>query len=186
MAKRGKKNETANDENQQITDEISQSVDSEPKGKKKKKAVRSSKPARRAVSYEKVEYMSPFTRGQDVLIFLSGVVLLALGFFLILQYTEVRQLLFAIPYIGYARLSIGYAVIPVLAGVVMVFFNPRSPLGWLFIILGVAITVVFIFGAVTVVIKGSNVFQFFAMLALPTGGMLLVLLSLYGPRALRF
>lgn len=70
--------------------------------------------------------------------------------------------------------SFGLTLIPLMVGIGVLFFNGRSPLGWLLVVVGSAIILVGIISNLSIYFQPTSLFNTIMMLGLLAGGLGLV------------
>lgn len=78
--------------------------------------------------------------------------------------------------------SFGLSLIPFLAGIALLFFNGRNPLGWLLTLAGIAIIFASILMNLSIYFQPTSLFNTLMMLALLMGGIGLIARSLLPSR----
>jgi hypothetical protein len=108
--------------------------------------------------------------------FLIGLAMLVAGVYLFLDSVQVTSDFSSL--FGFGRGSFGLSLIPLFAGVALLFFDGRSKLGWLLAGGGLVIIVVGVLSRLTVYFRGRSLFDTILMLVLIAGGVGLVARSL--------
>jgi uncharacterized protein len=107
--------------------------------------------------------------------FLAGVVMAAAGGFLLFNQVQVTTSFWHF----WGGSSFGLAMLPLLVGIGMLFFNGRSWLGWLLSIAGLAIILAGILVNMDIYFRQTSLFNTLVMLGLLAGGFGLVARSLH-------
>jgi hypothetical protein len=113
--------------------------------------------------------------------FFVGLVLMVGGFYLLLNSVVVSSSfglgtrLFGVG--GYG-ITGGIVLIPLVIGIAMIFFNARSPLGWLLAICAFAALVFGVIASVNMSLRTMSAFELLCILVLAFGGLGLFLRSL--------
>jgi uncharacterized protein len=106
--------------------------------------------------------------------FFAGAAMTAAGGYLLLNQVTVTS--------GFWHLwgynSFGLSLLPLLVGIGVLFFNGRSALGWLLVVVGAAIVLVGILLHLNVYFRPTSLFNTIVMLGLLAGGLGLVARSL--------
>lgn len=118
-------------------------------------------------------------KDHTLLLFLMGIMLLALGVFMVFQTTKVTS---SWPwYIGSFRVPTGTVVIPLLIGIGILFFNSKSVWGWIVTILGALFVLLTIIMSVSIRFSTSSLFTFVLMFGSITAGAGLIMRALFRP-----
>lgn len=113
--------------------------------------------------------------------FWGGIVLLAIGIFLILQNTRVSTSWY-VWRIGGFGLPTGTVVIPLLIGVGILFYNSKSVLGRVVVGVGLAIVVVTVIFSVNIIFLPTSLFNYLLMGGCIAAGVGLLVKGLLGRR----
>lgn len=108
------------------------------------------------------------------LYFLIGIILLAVGLFLLTQQTDVTMVWYTWRF-NNINLASGVILIPFIIGVVMLFFNPKSLPGKILTIIGLLIIVATIIMSINIVFRKTSLFTFIVMLTMIAAGLGLLL-----------
>lgn len=106
--------------------------------------------------------------------FLGGIAMASAGAFLLTSRVTVQTSGWRLW--GYS--SFGLSLIPLLAGIVILFFNGRNPLGWLLTFIGLVIIFAGILMNLDIYFQPTSLFATLMMLAMLMGGIGLVARSL--------
>jgi hypothetical protein len=98
--------------------------------------------------------------------FLGGVIMLGVGSYLLLNQVVVTGSFWS--FFGFN--SFGLTMLPLLVGVGILFFNPRSVLGWLLSVVGAGIIVGSILMNMRIFFQPTSLFNTLVMLVLMAGG----------------
>lgn len=101
--------------------------------------------------------------------FLVGIVLLSVGLFLLTQQTVVTMVWYTWMF-GSFKLATGLILMPLIIGIIMLFYNPKSLLGKILTIIGVAIVIVTIIMSINIVFKTTSLFNFIVMIVMIAAG----------------
>jgi hypothetical protein len=99
--------------------------------------------------------------------FLSGLVMLAAGSYLLLSHVTVASGVWRI----YGLNAFGLSLVPLLVGVGMLFFDGRSVGGWLLTIVGATIILAGILMNMSIYFRPTSLFDTLVMLFLMAGGL---------------
>jgi hypothetical protein len=105
-----------------------------------------------------------------VLEFIIGLTMAFAGAYLLTSQVEVSSGFWRVG--GYN--AFGLTLIPLLAGIGMLFFNGRSAVGWLLVLVGAAIILVGILSNLHIYFRPTSLFNTLVMLGLLAGGLGLV------------
>ena len=108
------------------------------------------------------------------LYFLIGIILLAVGLFLLTQQTDVTMVWYTWRF-NNINLASGVILIPFIIGVVMLFFNPKSVFGKILTIIGLLIIVATIIMSINIVFRKTSLFTLIVMLVMIAAGLGLLL-----------
>ncbi len=108
--------------------------------------------------------------------FVGGVVMAAVGGYLLLNQVQVTTSFWHF----WGTSSFGLTLLPLLVGVGVLFFNGRSVLGWLLVMVGLAIIVAGILMNMDIYFRPTSLFNTIAMLAFLAGGIGLVFRAVRG------
>lgn len=106
--------------------------------------------------------------------FLSGLVMLAVGCYLLLTHVTVASGVWQL----FGMSAFGLSLLPLLVGIGMLFFNGRSTGGWLLTLVGAAIILAGILTNMNVYFRPTSLFDTLVMLALMAGGLGFIVRSL--------
>lgn len=106
--------------------------------------------------------------------FLAGVVMAAVGGYLLLNQVEVTTSFWHF----WGAHSFGLTLLPLLAGVGILFFNGRSIAGWLLVVAGLSIIVAGILMNMDIYFRPTSLYNTLVMLVLLAGGVGLIARSL--------
>ncbi len=109
--------------------------------------------------------------------FLAGVVMAAAGGYLLTSQVQVTTSFWHF----WGTNSFGLTLLPLLAGVAILFYNGRSVVGWLLSFIGAAIILAGILMNMDIYFRSTSLFNTLVMLVLLVGGFGLIVRSL-GPR----
>ena len=98
--------------------------------------------------------------------FVLGFVMTAVGLYLILSRVQVTTGF----WLWWGPGAFGLTLVPLIAGVGLLFFNGRSALGWFLTIGGLAIIIAGIISNLQIYLWRTNLFEFLVMLVLLVGG----------------
>ncbi len=102
--------------------------------------------------------------------FIGGVVMAAAGGYLVLNQVQVTTSFWHF----WGASSFGLALLPMLVGVGLLFFNGRSAIGWLLTLAGLAIIFAGVLMNMDVYFRPTSLFNTLAMLVLLAGGIGLI------------
>ncbi|MCX7709905.1 MAG: hypothetical protein N2484_08630 [Clostridia bacterium] len=122
------------------------------------------------------------TPGKSLVSFLVGIIFLSMGIFLIFQNTIVTMNFSIASLLGF-DLPFGLVMLPLLIGIGMLFFNGRSVLGWLLIIVGIVIILLGILLGLRIYFKPVTLYHAVLMYGLTAAGAGLFLKALLGRKA---
>ena len=108
------------------------------------------------------------------LYFFTGIILLAVGLFMLTQQTDVTMVWYTWRF-NNINLASGVILIPFIIGVVVLFFNPKSLLGKILTIIGVLIIIATIIMSINIVFRKTSLFALIVMLVMIFGGLGLLL-----------
>ncbi len=108
--------------------------------------------------------------------FIGGVVMAAAGGYLVLNQVQVTTSFWHF----WGASSFGLALLPMLVGVGILFFNGRSAIGWLLTLAGLAIVFAGVLMNMDVYFRPTSLFNTLAMLVLLAGGIGLIARAVRG------
>lgn len=114
----------------------------------------------------------------NLLEFIIGLGLLAVGLFWIFQSVRVTSYYGTFYHFGGMNLPNGTIIIPFLIGIVMLFLMEKKVFGWIVVGLGVAIILISIITSVRLYFNGGNLFNYILMFGFTLVGGALVLKNL--------
>lgn len=120
-------------------------------------------------------------RGNDLLSFFLGIVLLAAGLFLVLNYATVYTSWYSWRIGGFAIPS-GLTAIPLLIGIGMLFYRPKSVLSWIVTVIGAVCLLITLIMSVRISFSRVSLFGWLIMFGMIAGGIGLLLKSLFWKR----
>lgn len=110
--------------------------------------------------------------------FFLGIILLAVGVYMVFQCTDVHAS-WHIWYIGGWGVPSGLVVVPLLVGIGMLFYNSKSIAGWIVSTIGVAIILATIIMSVQIRFRSTSLFNYILMFGTILAGTGLLLKSLF-------
>lgn len=117
----------------------------------------------------------------DALTFFIGLVVFCVGAFMIFKNTDVHT---AFRFGGWFsfmnNFPTGVVLLPLIIGVMILFFSDNSILGWLFVIIGLAIILVGILMGLEITFRRTDLFTTIMMYGMTAAGVGLILKGLYG------
>lgn len=108
-----------------------------------------------------------------------GILLIAAGLFLLLQQTDVTMSFAGLRFFNYGVPS-GLIVIPLIIGVIMLFYNPKFILGKIITAIGGVIIVAAIIMSTTIRFRTTSMYNYVIMVLLIAAGAGLILKSVFG------
>ena len=101
--------------------------------------------------------------------FLIGIILVAVGLFLLTQQTDVTMVWYTWRF-GSINFASGLILIPFIIGIIMLFYNPKSLFGKILTIIGILIIVATIIMSINIVFKRTSLYNLIIMLTLMAAG----------------
>ena len=108
--------------------------------------------------------------------FFIGLILIGVGLFMVFNNTTIST---GFSLFGY-RPNFGLVLLPLLIGIIMLFFNTKSIIGWILIVLGVAIIILGILMGLRVYFNRVTLFEGIMMFGCIAAGIGYTLKGLYG------
>lgn len=126
-------------------------------------------------SFRDNHYESP--RG-NILTFLSGIIVFLIGIYMVFQNTTISTTFTLGRFLGFSP-NFGIVLLPFLIGVIILFFNERSILGWFLIISGVLIIVIGILMGLRIYFRPVSLIKGLFMFGTIAAGFGLILKGLF-------
>lgn len=108
-------------------------------------------------------------RENSGLYFIIGIILLSVGLFMLTQQTVVTMVWYTWMF-GSFKLASGLVLIPLIVGIIILFYNPKSLLGKIMTIIGICIIVATIIMSINIVFKSTTLFNFIIMVGMIASG----------------
>lgn len=126
---------------------------------------------------------SSVTKKSDktLMLFFLGILLLGIGIFMVFQATRVEAS-WHIWYLGSWGMPTGLVAVPLLIGIGVLFYNKRSAIGWIVIILGIAFILITIIMSVNIRFKSTSLYVYILMFGSIMAGGGLILRALFRKR----
>ncbi len=115
----------------------------------------------------------------NILTFFGGIVVLLVGLYIIFENTTISTGFTLTRVLGFTP-NFGLVLLPLLIGIIVLFFNERSILGWLLLIIGILIIVVGILMGLRIYFRPVSLFQGILMFGMIAAGIGLTLKGLFG------
>jgi hypothetical protein len=115
----------------------------------------------------------------NILTFFGGIIVLLVGLYVIFQNTTISTGFTLTRVLGFTP-NFGLVLLPLLIGIIVLFFNERSILGWLLIIVGILIIVVGILMGLRIYFRPVSLFEGILMFGMTAAGIGLTLKGLFG------
>ena len=115
----------------------------------------------------------------NLLTFFVGVLIFGLGAFLIFQNTTVSSSFGLSRMIGFDP-PFGLVLLPLIIGIIVLFFNEKSVLGWLLVIFGVLIILLGILMGLQITFRRTTLFIAILMYGMTAAGIGITLKGLFG------
>ncbi len=117
----------------------------------------------------------------DALTFFIGIVVFCVGAFMIFKNTDVTTgFRFGGWFSFMNNFPTGVVLLPLIIGIMILFFSDNSILGWLFVIIGLAIILVGILMGLEIRFRRTDLFTSIMMYGMTAAGVGLTLKGLYG------
>lgn len=117
----------------------------------------------------------------DALTFFVGLVVFCVGAFMIFKNTDVHTSFRFGGWLNFMNnFPTGVVLLPLIIGVMILFFSDNSILGWLFVIVGLAIILVGILMGLEITFRRTDLFTTIMMYGMTAAGVGLILKGLYG------
>lgn len=123
------------------------------------------------------DYNNQGNKGNPVTFFL-GIIIAAIGIFMVLKNTEVSSFSGFI-YFDH-RIPFGVVILPLLIGIVVLIATDKHILGWLLVIIGLAIILIGILMSINMYFKPVSAYELIIMFGLIAVGAGMILKGLYG------
>lgn len=120
-------------------------------------------------------------KNNELLHFFLGIILVAIGIFMVFQYTTVSTVWYTWR-IGSLGVPSGAVAIPLLIGIGLLFYNSKSVIGLLVVILGILFILVTIILSVQIRFTTTSLFEYVLMFGMLLAGAGLLLKSLFRSR----
>lgn len=117
----------------------------------------------------------------NIFTFFCGIIVFCLGVYLIFQNTVVSTGFSLYRYIGFEPPQ-GLVFLPLLIGIILIFFKGKSIIGWILIVLGVLIILLGILAGLRIYFKPISMFETIMMFGLTAAGIGITLKGLYGKK----
>ena len=117
----------------------------------------------------------------NILTFFIGIVIFCIGAFMIFQNTTKATNFGLSRLIGFEP-PFGVVLLPLIIGIIVLFFNEESILGWLLVIVGVLIILVGILMGLQITFRRTTLFTTIIMYGLTAAGIGITLKGLFGKR----
>ena len=117
----------------------------------------------------------------NIFTFFCGIIVFCLGVYLVFQNTVVTTGFSLYRYIGFEPPQ-GLVFLPLLIGIIMIFFKDKSIVGWILIILGILIIRLGILSGLRIYFKTTSLFEAIMMFGLTAAGIGITLKGLYGKK----
>lgn len=101
--------------------------------------------------------------------FLTGIICLAVGLFMLTQQTVVTMSWYHWAF-GSFRLASGLILVPFIVGIIVMFFNPKSLIGKIVTIIGIVIIIATIIMSIDIAFKQTSLYNFIIMIGLIAAG----------------
>ena len=109
-------------------------------------------------------------KNNPLLTFIAGAVMLTVGLFWLTQIVQVSSLWGGGWMIGEMQISGGATLVPLIAGIIWLFFNPKSKGAKIFCILGIAIIIAGILMSIRFYVRSTSLYVFVLVFVLIAGG----------------
>ena len=109
-------------------------------------------------------------KNNPALTFIAGAVMLTAGLFWLLQIVQVSSLWGGGWMIGGVQVSGGATLVPLIAGIVWLFFNPKSVGAKIVCILGVVIIIAGVLMSIRFYVRSTSLYVFILIFVLIAGG----------------
>lgn len=123
----------------------------------------------------------PQNAGNELLEFFLGVILLGLGLYLLFKKTVVHSSWYSWR-LGGLDISSGLMILPFIIGVIWYFYNPKSVIPKLLIVLGVVIVVATIIMSVRITLSAMSLWDYILIIGMSAAGAGLLLKTLFKKR----
>ena len=128
------------------------------------------------------EYSYGESKGREkgnILTFFVGIIIFGLGTFLIFQNTTISSSFGLSRMIGFEP-PFGLVLLPLIIGIIVLFFNEKSFLGWLLVIFGVLIILLGILMCLQISFRRTTLFIAIIMYGITSAGIGITLKGLFG------
>lgn len=130
------------------------------------------------------DYDSQYSSGDgrekgNILTFFTGIVIFCLGAFTILQNTTISTSFGLQGLIGFNP-PFGVVLLPLIIGIIILFFNESSFFGWFLVIVGILIILVGILMGLQITFRRTTLFTTIMMYGLTAAGIGVTLKGLFG------
>ena len=115
----------------------------------------------------------------NILTFFTGIVIFCIGAFMIFQNTTISTSFGLSRMIGFEP-PFGVVLLPLIIGIIILFFNENSILGWILVIVGVLIILVGILMGLQITFRRTTLFVTLIMYGMTAAGIGITLKGLFG------
>lgn len=115
----------------------------------------------------------------NILTFFGGVIVFLIGVYMIFQNTVISTGFTLTRMLGFTP-NFGLVLLPLLIGIVALFFNYRSILGWLLIVVGILIILIGILMGLKITFMPVSLFEGIIMFGMTAAGIGITLKGLFG------
>lgn len=129
--------------------------------------------------FEKFEQYAKDGQKGNILTFLCGIIVFCIGAYMIFQNTIITTGFNLSSIFGFTP-NFGLVLIPLLLGVIRLFFDEESVLGWFLVILGVVIIIVGILMGLRIHFRTITLFEGIMMFGMVAAGIGIMLKGVFG------